>query len=76
MNKSKITKEIEEEIKKEKKTMKKSPNWTVINSVLLTLAAVLTLAGTFYAGMNYNQSVNDRVHAEVQALTATVTSKN
>lgn len=70
--KSPITKQSENEIKaknKKENTMKK----TVITTVVLTLVFVAYSVAMIFLGMNYNQSVNDRVHAEVKALSTVAT---
>lgn len=56
--------------KQSKETNMNTSKKTIIVSVLLTLVTVGSLAGMFVLGMNYNQSVNDRVHSEVKALTS------
>lgn len=78
-HKSDITKQAEKELKekktKEKKQMKSSTTSnkkTIIVTVIVTLAILGSLGAAFKFGADYNQSINNRVHAEAKQLTATI----
>lgn len=73
MFKSTITKQSEKDIKKKgnKEVKTTTFNKTAVVSVTLTLLFVAYSAAMIYVGIQYNQGITDRVHAEVKALTAT-----
>lgn len=75
--KSETTKQIEKEIKQEKKGNKEMKKSLVIASTVgITLATLATIAGLIYLGftwgMSYEKSVQDRVTNEAKVLTASV----
>ena len=46
---------------------------TVIKTLVVTFLILGSIGTSFYFGMKYEQDVNNRVHSEVKALTASVT---
>lgn len=53
------------------KTLKNATNSQTVKTiltVLVTLASVAVLIGSFYMGMQYQKSVNDRVSNQVKDL--------
>lgn len=58
--------------KLKEKEMKNSTTKTIVASVVVTLAVALSYVGVFLAGINYSESLNDRIKAEAKVLSQTV----
>ena len=77
--KNNIVKEAKAEVKKAKKENKEVKNTkTIIITVLITIAALATIAGILYGGFvlgrSYEASLNEQVQEKVSSLTAVVES--
>jgi len=55
--------------KETKMTTFKNIDWNKVWTITKTLLFVAWTAAAVLAGMNYNQSINNRIHAEAKTLT-------
>lgn len=60
---------------KENKMKTINIDWAKTWTITKTLLFVVSISTAFYLGMQYNQGVNDKLHAEVKALTVQTASK-
>lgn len=63
-----IVEQAKENVKNKNKQENKSMKKPIIITVVLTLTFIASLAAMFVLGVNYNQSINDRVVTEAKAL--------